>query len=773
MKARTKITIHGVVQGVGFRPFVYRLANDLGIKGWIVNSAQGVFIDAEGSNGSIEKFISRLKTDKPKNSFIQSFEHIFLDPSGFDKFEIRESKASGTKTALVLPDIATCDDCIGEIFDPSNRRYLYPFTNCTNCGPRFTIINSLPYDRKNTAMAEFEMCPECYAEYTDPSDRRFHAEPIACPECGPQVELLDESGYPVSSKHTAIVNAAELIKKGKIIALKGIGGYQLIADARNSKVIIALRTRKRRNEKPFALMFPDIDSIKNECEVNAAEENLLCSPEKPIVLVRRKKDCKSSVADEAAINNPYLGVMLPYSPLHHILMRELNIPVIATSGNLSEEPICIDEKTAFEKLSGIADFFLIHNRKILRHVDDSIARVIAGREMLIRRARGYAPLPVQIDGLNKTVLAAGAHLKNTIAINNNSNVFISQHIGDLENIEAINAYGNVISDMEKFYEIKPETVVSDLHPDYISTKYSFKINKKPEQVQHHYAHVLSCMAENNLDGEVLGISWDGTGYGTDGAIWGSEFLISKGRDFVRAAHLKPFCLPGGEIAIHEIWRIGFALLYSVYGENAEKYLNFSKHKLNIIRQMIDKNINSPLTTSMGRLFDGIASILNICQQANFEAQGAMELEFSASTPPPTPSPTKVRKERGNNYYYFELENTPSESIIINWQPMVREIVDDMNSSITKESISTKFHDTLVEMIISVAKKINNGRVVLTGGCFQNKYLLERAIDKLKQNDFKVYWHQRVPTNDGGISLGQIKYASLTPLPPLQRRGVKD
>ncbi|HJY62864.1 MAG TPA: carbamoyltransferase HypF, partial [Ignavibacteria bacterium] len=630
MKTRAKITIHGVVQGVGFRPFVYRLANDLGIKGWIINSVQGVFIDAEGSNGSLEKFICRLKTDKPKNSFIQSFEHTFLDPSGgFDKFEIRKSKTSGTKTALVLPDIATCDDCISEIFDPSNRRYLYPFTNCTNCGPRFTIINSLPYDRKNTAMAEFEMCPECYAEYINPSDRRFHAEPIACPECGPQVELLDETGYPVSSKHLAIINAAELIKKGKIIALKGIGGYQLIADARNSKVIIALRTRKRRNEKPFALMFPDINSVKAECEVNTAEENLLCSAENPIVLLRRKRDYKSAVAEEAAINNPYLGIMLPYSPLHHILMHELNIPVIATSGNLSEEPICIDEKTAFEKLSGIADFFLIHNRKILRHVDDSIARVIAGREMLIRRARGYAPLPVQIDGLNKPVLAAGAHLKNTIAINNGSNVFISQHIGDLENIEAINAYGNVISDMEKFYEIKPEIVVADLHPDYISTKYSFKVNNKPEQVQHHYAHVLSCMAENNLDGEVLGVSWDGTGYGTDGTIWGSEFLVSKGRDFVRAAHLKPFRLPGGEIAIHEIWRIGFALLYEVYGEDSFKYLTIGKHKLNIIRQMIDKNINSPVTTSMGRLFDGIASILNIRQYINFEAQGAMELEFEA------------------------------------------------------------------------------------------------------------------------------------------------
>jgi len=762
---RAKITIHGAVQGVGFRPFVYRLANELDVKGWIINSSQGVFIDAEGKNGTLELFITRLKTDKPKNSFIQSFEHIFLDPVGFDKFEIRHSADSGSKTALVLPDIATCEDCLSEIFSSNNRRYLYPFTNCTNCGPRYTIIITLPYDRKNTAMAEFELCPECYAEYTDPSNRRFHAEPIACPNCGPHVELFDEKENSVSSKHEAILYAAEMIRKGKIIALKGIGGYQLIADAGNRDVINALRTRKRRNEKPFALMFPDINSVIEECDVSAAEENLLCSTEKPIILLRRKKDIKSAAAEEVAMNNPYLGIMLPYSPLHHILMHELNFPVIATSGNLSEEPICIDEKKAFDKLSGIADFFLIHNRKILRHVDDSIARIISGREMLIRRARGYAPLPIHIEGLNDPVLAAGAHLKNTIAINKGSNVFISQHIGDLENIEAINAYNNVINDIENFYEIKPEKVVSDLHPDYASTKFAFKSVQKPEQVQHHYAHILSCMADNNLDGEVLGVSWDGTGYGTDGTVWGSEFLISKGKSFIRAAHLKPFCLPGGEAAIHEIWRVGFTLLYEVLGDDAAKYLNIDKHKLNIIKQMLIKNINSPVTTSMGRLFDGVASIINIRHLANFEAQGAMELEFAVTTLPAQrfrqadPHLNTSPKGRGTSDYSFVIEEGQSGSLIINWHTMIKEIVDDMNSGESTGRISVKFHNTLVEMIISVAGKVNIDRIILTGGCFQNKFLLEKAIDKLKQKGFKVYWHQRVPTNDGGISLGQIKYAS--------------
>lgn len=750
MLQRVKITIHGVVQGVGFRPFVYRLANELGLKGWVINSPQGVFIDAEGKDGTIEKFIDRLRAEKPKNAYIQSFEHNYLDPAGFERFEIRESSASGQKTALVLPDIAVCEDCLSEIFDPADRRYLYPFTNCTNCGPRFTIIRSLPYDRKNTTMSEFELCPECYAEYTDPSNRRFHAEPVACPACGPQVEILNGKGHHVASKHESILFAAEKLKNGKIVALKGIGGYQLIADARNPDAIRLLRTRKRRNEKPFALMFPKMESVYEECEVNEAEKRLLDSTEKPIVLLKRKKLENSRVSSETAISNPYLGVMLPYSPLHCILMNELNFPVIATSGNLSEEPICTDEQTALEKLSGIADYFLIHNRQILRHVDDSIARIIEGREMLIRRARGYAPLPVNIEGLKTNTLAVGPHLKNTIAINKGSNVFISQHIGDLENFEAINAYTNVITDMKRFYEITPDKIAADLHPDYISTNFAFKMVEKPDQVQHHYAHVLSCMAENNIEGEVLGVSWDGTGYGTDGTIWGSEFLIPDGRNFRRAAYLKPFHLPGGEKAVHEIWRTGFALLYEAFGQVSFKYFKHTEKDLVLIEQMLKKRINSPLTTSMGRLFDGIAAIIDLRQFASFEAQGAMELEFAAEA--------SIQKE--NSCYEYVLENTQNDTIIIDWHPIIKNIAADLDNKLAKSDISAKFHNTLVEIILSVAEKINKNRIVLTGGCFQNKYLLQRTIKKLKQTGHKVYWHQRVPTNDGGISLGQIKYASL-------------
>lgn len=748
MIQRAKITIQGTVQGVGFRPFVYRLAEELDIKGWIENSAQGVFIDVEGSNGQLEKFISRLKSEKPKNSFIQSFKHNYLEPAGFNRFEIKESNQNGVKTALVLPDIATCEDCLEEIFDPANRRYLYPFTNCTNCGPRYSIIKTLPYDRKNTTMSEFEMCPECLAEYTNPLDRRFHAEPTACPNCGPHVELIDNKGKLIISKHDAVKKAVEFIISGKIIALKGIGGYQLLCDARNAEAVELLRKRKHRSEKPFAVLFPDFQSVNRECCVNSIEKSLLNSAESPIVLLKKRRGKNSAVSIETARNNQYLGVMLPYSPLHHILMRELKIPVIATSGNISEEPICIDEESAFEKLGNIADYFLVHNRKILRYVDDSIARVAAGREMIIRRARGYAPMPIHINGITQTVLAAGSHLKNTIAVNNNSNVFISQHIGDLENTESISAFKNVINDLEDFYEIKPSQIVCDLHPDYISTRYAKELKNGVEQVQHHYAHVLSCMAENNIEGEVLGVSWDGTGYGTDGTIWGSEFLISKGQNFRRAAYLKPFKLPGGEMAIHQIWRAGFALLYEVFGADAYKYFCYNKDSQKVIGQMLEKNINSPVTTSMGRLFDGVAAILNIRQQANYEAQGAMELEFAADD-------LKVE-----DYFNFILEKGNNNAIIINWHPIVREIVNALRHKISKTIISAKFHNSLAEMIVSIAQKTRLEKVVLTGGCFQNKYLLEKAILRLKQENFKVYWHQKVPTNDGGISLGQIKYASL-------------
>jgi hydrogenase maturation protein HypF len=776
LKQRLKITIKGAVQGVGFRPFVYRLANELGIKGWVINSPQGVFIDAEADEEKLQSFTLRLKTDKPKNSFIESFESIPLPTNGYEKFEIRESEESGKKTALVLPDIATCSDCLKEIFDPENRRYLYPFTNCTNCGPRFTIVRDLPYDRANTSMSEFEMCRKCREEYTNPADRRFHAEPIACPECGPHVALWNEKGITISEKHDAILASAEHIKSGKIIALKGIGGFQLIVDARNDEAIKLLRHKKRRSEKPFALMFPDVESVKRECEVSELEEKLLKSVQSPIVLLRRNQHTLSPFSEEECVSrevapgNPYLGVMLPYSPLHYILIKELGFPVVATSGNISEEPICIDESEALERLSGIADYFLVHNRKILRHADDSILRVMAGQEMVIRRARGYAPMPVRIIAStfrsgssddfssgalapNETsaVLAVGAHLKNTVALSKGNNVFISQHIGDLENEQSIEAFKKVTNDLQSFYEIKPAAVVCDSHPDYVSSKYAKEHYSRVISVQHHYAHILSCMAEHGAEDDVLGVSWDGTGYGTDGSIWGGEFLIPKGRDFERIAYLKPLRLPGGEKAIFEIWRVGFALLYDVFGDEVFQLRNIGlveNPNTKIVKQMLGKNINSPLTSSMGRLFDGVAAIIGLRHSVSFEAQAAMELEFACDG------------VCSDDSYNYAIEKLSNGSHIISWNEMIKNIVADIDADIPRGFISNKFHNTLTDMILSVARIVGLRNVVLSGGCFQNKYLIERTIEKLREQNFDVYWHQKVPTNDGGISLGQVKYAQL-------------
>jgi len=747
---KVKIVIRGVVQGVGFRPFIYRLAKELNVNGWIINSSQGVFIEAEAERKILEQFLSKIETDRPKNSYIQSFEHTWLDAEGFVNFEIRESLDAGSKTALVLPDISTCNDCLEEIFDPQNRRYLYPFTNCTNCGPRFSIIADLPYDRPNTTMGEFLMCEKCRVEYTDPLNRRFHAEPTACPECGPQVTLTDNRENVLFEKHEAVLAAVAAIKKGSIIALKGIGGYQLICDASNPDAVKTLRQRKRRSEKPFALMFPDAASVIAECELSDAEHRLLTSVEAPIVLLKRKKDVKSRVSAECTFGNPYFGIMLPYSPLHHILMKELGIPVVATSGNISEEPICITEADAHAKLGDIADFFLVHDRKILRHVDDSIVRIAAGKEVMIRRARGYAPLPVVLSGIeNTTIIAAGAHLKNTIAINKDSNVFISQHIGDLENIESIDAFKKVIIDLENFYELTPDIVICDEHPDYISSKYSESLSLPLHKVQHHYAHVLSCMVENELDEDVLGVSWDGTGYGSDGTIWGGEFITPNGFAFKRAGHFKTFRLPGGEAAIHDVWKIGFSLLYDVYGNEVFKLKNIpllENKDVRTIMQLLDKNINSPVTSSCGRLFDGISAIIGINQHANFEAQAAMELEFAADD------------YKTNEYFTFTIDEI-NDAYVFNWHDVIRTIVTYLAAGEKPGLIAAKFHNTLAEVIVQTAGKLKIKKVLLTGGCFMNKLLLERSVQRLEEEGFKVYTQQRVPAGDGGISLGQMKYAS--------------
>jgi hydrogenase maturation protein HypF len=852
---RLKMVVQGAVQGVGFRPFVYRLATELKLNGYVSNTAQGVFIEVEGRRNFLKQFQHRIEVEKPPRAVVQSINSSFVDTIGYDAFEIRDSKERGDKTAFILPDIATCADCLREILDPGNRRFGYPFTNCTNCGPRFSIIETLPYDRSNTSMKKFAMCDECEREYQDPLDRRFHAQPNACPECGPHLEVWDKDGEALATRDDALRIVADTVRGGKIVALKGLGGFQLIVDARNEDAVVRLRERKHREEKPFALMYPSLEAVRNDCEVSQLEEKLLLSPEAPIVLLRRstafeavgsagvspaeskpsRLEARSphkqdACAPSIAAGNPNLGVMLPYSPLHHLLMRELNFPIVATSGNLSDEPICIDEHEALDRLCGIADAFLVHDRPIVRHVDDSVVRTMCGREMILRRARGYAPLPIVVGRLcqtpnqgvsqsgaagtratqtgspkgeargserikRPTILAVGGHLKNTVALKIDNNIFVSQHIGDLETKEAYAAFRQTCGDLPRLYDANIDVVACDMHPDYLSTKYALDwgahapsragFGVAPEQsfrsllhaievrdgedaiastpeacatqsigssaralpIQHHWAHVAACMAENQIEAPALGVVWDGTGYGLDGTIWGGEFLLAK-RDgtFERVAHFRQFRLPGGDRAIKEPRRSGLGLLYEIFGEHAWDFstVDLSEKERPLLERMLEKPINAPLTSSVGRLFDAVASLIGLRQRASFEGQAAMELEFA-------------RQSDVSDAYPFRVEE--ARPMKVDWEPMIYELLTDLRRKAASGLISAKFHNALVEMIVLVAKKIGERNVVLTGGCFQNRYLTERVVTRLREEKLTPYWHNRIPPNDGGIALGQAVAAS--------------
>jgi len=743
---RAKAIVRGAVQGVGFRPFVYRLAKELNLTGWASNTAQGVLIEVEGGGSALRDFLVRLEREKPPLAMIQSLEFSFLDATGYRDFTIRASEDKGAKTVLILPDIGTCPDCRGELFEPRDRRYRYPFINCTNCGPRFSIIRDLPYDRPNTSMKKFAMCPECEKEYTDPASRRFHAQPNACPNCGPQLELWSPDGKVIARGDAALLRAAADVREGKIVALKGVGGFQLIADASNEEVVRRLRTVKRRSEKPFALMYPSLELAREHCRVSELEERLLLSPEAPIVLLQR---WSPPLAPSVAPGNPNLGVMLPSSPLHHLFMNDVGFPVVATSGNLSDEPICTDEREALERLHGIADSFLVHDRAIVRPVDDSVTRVVRGREMVLRRARGYAPLPIHLKEALPSVLATGAHLKNAIALNIGRQIFISQHIGDLETNEAHSAFRAVAADLPRLYEVKPEMVACDLHPDYLSTRYASQLASRAgaplRPIQHHWAHVLSCMAENEVEFPALGVAWDGTGYGTDGTIWGGEFLLAKERSFERVGHFRQFRLPGGEAAIKQPRRTALGVLYEMGGAEAfdgdlAPVRSFTKTELGLIRQMLERGVQAPVTSSVGRLFDAVAALAGLRQEVSFEGQAAMELEFAIQS-------------CVCEAYAYEIKSTAPS--IIDWRPMIAQVVEDARNGVATGVIAAKFHNAMVEIIVTMARHVGQTRVVLSGGCFQNRYLIERAVQRLHEAGFRPYWHQRVPTNDGGIALGQI------------------
>jgi len=740
---RLKGIVRGAVQGVGFRPFVYRLATELNLAGWVMNSAQGVFIEVQGERGALDRFMLQLEKSKPPRAVLQSLEFSFHDPAGYDGFEIRRSAEGGAKTTLILPDLATCDDCLREIFDPANRRHRYPFTNCTNCGPRFSIIEALPYDRPNTSMKRFSMCPDCAREYCDPLDRRFDAQPIACPRCGPQLEFWNAEGALLAQRNDALRQAAERIRAGQIVALKGLGGFQLLADARDDSAITQLRARKHREEKPLAVMFPSLSAVRGACHVSDMEEGLLRSPESPIVLLRRKEGSQQ-LSLLLAPGNPSLGAMLPSTPLHHLLLAELGFPMVATSGNLSGEPICIDEREALARLCGIADGFLVHDRPIVRHMDDSVVRVMCGRKLVLRRARGFAPFPVHVKQRLPATLAVGAHLKNTVALGVGNEVFVSQHIGDLETEQAFSAFRRAAQDLPELYDARIERVVCDLHPDYLSTKYAAQMAGRVQPVQHHWAHVAACMAENDLEPPALGIAWDGTGYGADGTIWGGEFLLARGASFERVAHFRTFRLPGGEAAVRDPRRAALGVLHAVFGDDLWKrraaLRGFSTSEITTLRRMLESRVNAPLTSSAGRLFDAVAALTGLRERASFEGQAAMDLEFA------------ITPDVEDSYPFLLSDGKPR---VIDWQPAILAILNDLQRSEATGVIAAKFHNTLVESIVAVARVVREPDVTLSGGCFQNKYLAERAVRRLTEENFRPHWHRLAPPNDGSIALGQI------------------
>ena len=729
-RQRLRITLRGAVQGVGFRPFVYRLATEMSLPGWVLNSSSGLVVEVEGSPDELRRFEQRIELERPKASVITTRESAWLPLQGFTKFEIHHSESDSAKSVNVLPDLATCDDCRREVFDPANRRFQYPFTNCTNCGPRYTIVVDIPYDRPNTTMREFVLCPACREEYENPANRRFHAQPNACPVCGPRLSGKTTDG--------TIADTAAALLRGEIVALKGIGGFQLLADARQPAAVARLRQRKHREEKPFALMMPSIEMAHEYCEIAPAEQELLESQAAPIVLLRPKNG--TDIAWNVAHCSPYLGVMLPYSPLHHLLMRQCPFPLIATSGNRSDEPIAIANEEATIRLKDIADHFLMHDRPIVRACDDSVVRLTRGRAGILRRARGYAPLGIRVAKELPPVLAVGGHLKNTVAIAVGNDIFLSQHIGDLETLEARHAFERAIDDLCRLYSFKPEAVVCDLHPDYASTQWAEKSGLPIIRVQHHQAHVAACAAENNVDGPYLGISWDGTGYGLDGAIWGGEFFRVDANKYERVAHLRPFGLPGGDAAVREGWRSAASFLFEVLGPDGDiPELSTGKSRLDDakLRYMLRNGINVVPTTSVGRLFDAVASITGLAQQNRFEGQAAMLLENEIGA---------LRTEEA-----YPLSSG-------DWGPLIAEVLNDQRKGVSAPIISARFHNALVNWVVEVATTVGLKQIVLSGGVFQNRYLTERAVLVLESRGYVVHTHQRVPPNDGGIALGQAVMA---------------
>ncbi|WP_114454106.1 carbamoyltransferase HypF [Halopolyspora algeriensis] len=748
-RVRRRARVEGVVQGVGFRPFVHSLATRLGLSGHVGNDVHGVFLEVEGTTAAVERFLVSVTEQAPPLAVIERITTDELAACGSGSFEIVASEAAGTRGTLVSADSTTCADCLREMLDPHDRRFGHPFVNCTNCGPRFTIVRDIPYDRPLTTMSAFAMCARCESEYHDPADRRFHAQPVCCPDCGPRLRLHDAAGVVLPGDPLA--GAVAALERGEIVAIKGLGGYHLAVDATNQDAAATLRKRKHREDKPFAVVVSGPERAEDLCVVGEDEQALLTSPRRPIVLLRARTG--TALAAAVAPGNRRLGVMLPYTPLHHLLLRQLDTPIVLTSGNVADEPIAYTEQQARARLSGIVDVFLSHDRAIHMRTDDSVVRSFRGREMLLRRSRGYVPQPIPLAwDFPRHVLACGAELKNTFCVAKQHHAFVSHHIGDLENHETLASFAEGIEHFRRLFEVDPRLVAHDLHPEYLSTKYAQGLDDvELVGVQHHHAHIAACLVDNAESGPVLGVAFDGLGYGTDDTLWGGEFLLSDLVDFRRLAHLEPVAMPGATTAIRQPWRMAVAHLVSAYGQHLPAELDLlrrNEQQWPAVADLAARGVSAPPTSSAGRLFDAVAALLGVRHAINYEGQAAVELEQGTDL-----------DERGS---YPVTVPAGGEPLRVPGSDLVRAVVEDLRAGVAAPVIAARFHNGVADMIAEVCTRLRESTgvstVALSGGVFQNMLLLERTTARLEAGDFRVLVHARVPTNDGGISLGQVAVA---------------
>lgn len=746
-----RILVEGIVQGVGFRPFVHRLAKSLKLSGWVLNSTRGVEIEVEGTEAAIMDFYNEVSARTPAAARILKKTIKFHPPVGYSSFVIKESAEENLRTALISPDIAVCRDCLAEMLDESDRRHLYAFINCTNCGPRYTIIESLPYDRPRTSMRKFTMCSECEREYNDMSNRRYHAQPNACHFCGPAVQLFSRFG-PVPSEDP-LRRASELLRSGHIIAVKGVGGFHLACNAEDEDAVRRLRLGKNREMKPLAVMSPNSRTVMEFCDISPAERELMESPKRPIVLLKKAERC--FIAESVAPGNDSLGVFLPYTPLHYLLLRPPLRAIVMTSGNISDEPIVITNDDALKVLSGIADYFILHDRDIVSRCDDSVVRVIGGRECVLRRSRGYVPYPIELNIDLGECLACGGELKNTFCLTRGDSALLSQHIGDLRTLATLNFYKSAIAHFERLFSITPQTIAHDLHPEYMSSKYALARGGVLVGVQHHHAHIVSCMAENGIGGDAIGVALDGAGYGADGRTWGCEFLLARLEGYKRLGHLRYVPLPGGDAAALEPYRMAISYLYQTYGQGFEFEARrvgerWARDKIEILTGMIRRGVNSPLASSAGRLFDAVSALLGVCDISTYEGQAAMELEA-------------ISRSDLAESYPIKAEVDGDGTFVIDPAEMITHLVEDVEKGAPKPILAGMFHNTMAQTILEgcrLSRQLTGVKdVALSGGVFQNKILTEKALKLLEGNGFVCHLHRVVPPNDGGISLGQAVVAA--------------